>query len=175
MFNWHVLSILNGLDVIRLFYLAGISLLEATFWGFWGKMTPKTSNERKTLAESALSYAKLRLLSYFAWNYLYHLACAGAQETKKAGRKSQEVYISRMCGATPSGRIPTKLGTCVCIPNVIKHATFHRYILIGFRAVMCWSFHVAIGNPVRPYHSAKRYRAAGDKAIRSWMTVQFLC
>jgi len=27
MFNWHCLSILNGLDVMRLFYLAGISLL----------------------------------------------------------------------------------------------------------------------------------------------------
>jgi len=34
------------------------------------------------------------------------LACAGAQEKKavKQEEKSQEVYISRMCGATPSGQ-----------------------------------------------------------------------
>jgi len=34
--------------------------------GVWGKMTPKTSNERKTLAGRALSYAKLRHLSHCA-------------------------------------------------------------------------------------------------------------
>jgi len=66
------------------------------------------------------------------------LVCAGAQE-KKAGRqagrkeeKSQEVYISRMCGATPSGRIPTKLGTCFRLTDVIKHAKFHHYTCRGF-------------------------------------------
>jgi len=91
----------------------------AKFWGFLGKMTPKTSNERKTLAGRALSYAKLRLLSHCAWNYLFPFAlymCArkkGRQEGRKED-KLQEKYISRMCGATPSGRNPTKLGTCVC-------------------------------------------------------------
>jgi len=69
------------------------------------------------------------------------LACAGVQEKKaarKAGRKkSQEVYISRMCGATPSRRIPTKLGTCVRLTDVIKRAKFHRYNLRGFGAVRC--------------------------------------
>jgi len=63
------------------------------------------------------------------------LACAGAQEKIKAGRKeekSQEVYISRMCGVTPSGRIPTKLGTCVHLPDVIK-----RNNLRDFEAVRC--------------------------------------
>jgi len=50
-----------------------------------------------------------------------------------------------MCGVTPSGWIPTKLGTCVRLTDVIKHTKFHRYNLRGFGAVRCWSFHVAIG------------------------------
>jgi len=65
------------------------------------------------------------------------LACAGAQG-KKAGRKegkSQEAYISRMRGATPGGRIPTKLGKCVRINDLIKRAKFHRFNLRGFGAV----------------------------------------
>ena len=74
------------------------------------------------------------------------LACAGAQEKKgskegrKEGRKeekSQEVYISRMRGATPSRRISTKLSKCVCLTIIIKHAKFHRYKSRGFGAVRC--------------------------------------
>jgi len=49
MFNWHFLSILNGLNVIRLFYLAGITLLGAKFWG---KMTPKRQMREKQLLEA---------------------------------------------------------------------------------------------------------------------------
>jgi len=67
-----------------------------------------------------------------------------------------------MCGVTPSGWTPTKLGKCVWLTDVIKRAIFHRYNLRGFGAVRCWSFHVAMGNQGRPKHSAKRYRAAGD-------------
>jgi len=70
------------------------------------------------------------------------LPCAGAQEKRQEGRqegwreeKSQEVFISRMHGATPSGRIPTKIGTCVCLTDVIKRAKFHRYNLRDFGAV----------------------------------------
>jgi len=48
-----------------------------------------------------------------------------------------------MCGATPSGRIPTKLGACVRLPNLIKRAKYLRYNLRGFGAVRCLSFHVA--------------------------------
>jgi len=71
MFNWHFLSTLNGLDVIRRFvfgldFPTGGVILESL-----GKMTPKTSNERKILAERALPCAKLRLLIHCAWNYLY--------------------------------------------------------------------------------------------------------
>jgi len=67
------------------------------------------------------------------------LACAGAQEKKavKQKEKSQVVYISRMCGATPSARIPTKLGTYVQIADIIKNAKFHCYYLRGFGAVSC--------------------------------------
>jgi len=60
----------------------------------------------------------------------FRLACAGAQEKKEQESrqedKSQEVYISRNCGANPSGRIPFKHGTCVRLPDIIKHAKFHR-------------------------------------------------
>jgi len=70
------------------------------------------------------------------------LACAGVQEKKgrQEGRKeekSQEVYISRMRGATSSRQILTKLGKCVRLSDVIKSARFHRYNLRGFRAVKC--------------------------------------
>jgi len=51
-----------------------------------------------------------------------------------------------MCGATPSERIPTKLGTCVRLTDVIKLAEFHHFNLRGFGAVTYWSFHVAIGS-----------------------------
>jgi len=67
------------------------------------------------------------------------LACAGAQEKKavKQEEKVQEVYILRMCGVTPSERIPTKLGTCVYLTDFIKLTQFHRYNLRGFGAVRC--------------------------------------
>jgi len=64
------------------------------------------------------------------------LACAGAQE-KRQEEKSQEVYISRMCGATLSRRIQFKLYKCVRLTNVIKRAKFQRYNLRGFGAVGC--------------------------------------
>ena len=62
------------------------------------------------------------------------------RKKKRGGRKeekSQEVYISRMRGATPSGRIPTKLGKYVRLTDVIKLARFHRYKFRGFGAVKC--------------------------------------
>jgi len=66
---------------------------------------------------------------------------------EKGRKKSQEVCVSRnsrMCGATPSGWIPTKLGTSVRLTDVIKRAKIHQFYLKGFGAVRCWSFHVAI-------------------------------
>jgi len=61
-----------------------------------------------------------------------HIHKKGSREGRK---KSQEVYISRMSGATPSTRIPTKLGKCVRLTDIIKLAKFHLYNLIGFGAV----------------------------------------
>ena len=64
----------------------------------------------------------------------------GRKEEWKNGRKeekSQEVYISRMRGATPSRRISIKLGKCVHLTDVIKRAKFHRYKSRGFGAVRC--------------------------------------
>ena len=59
------------------------------------------------------------------------------REEGRKEEKSQEVYISRMRGATPSGRIPTKLGKYVRLTDVIKRAKFHRYKSKGFGAVRC--------------------------------------
>jgi len=56
----------NGLYVIRLFIFGWDFPTGGEILGVLGKMTPKTANERKTLAGRALSYAKLRLLSHFA-------------------------------------------------------------------------------------------------------------
>jgi len=141
-------------------YLAGInSLLGAKFWGVLDKMTHKTSNERKTLAGRALPYAKLRLLSHCAWNYLHPLGMctcarkkgrtAGRQEGRKE-EKSQDVYYSFMCWATPRGRISTKRDTWVHLTDVIKRAKFHCYNMRDFGAMRCWSFCVVIGNQGRP-------------------------
>jgi len=47
------------------------------------------------------------------------------------GRKEEKSHLSLMRGATPNGQIPTKLGNCVLHTDVIKHAKFHRYNLIG--------------------------------------------
>jgi len=52
-------------------------------------------------------------------------ASAGAQE--KMVEKQEEVTISiyfNMRGATPSGQISTKLGTCVRLANLIKRYRF---------------------------------------------------
>ena len=57
------------------------------------------------------------------------------REDGRKEEKSQEVYISRMRGATPSGRISTKLDKCVRLTDVIKRAKFHRYKSRGFGAV----------------------------------------
>jgi len=90
-----------------------------------GKSTPKTASERKTLAGKALPYAKLRLLSHCAWNYLYPfgLCRCARKKGRKAGRKkkSQEVYISGMRGETSSRRNPIKLSKCVRLTDVISN------------------------------------------------------
>jgi len=92
------------------------------------------------------------------------LACAGAQEQKgrKAGRKearkkSHKKCIFHVCVERPlaEGRsthvphmyqvwlesssrgIPTKLGTCVRLTDVIKRAKCPRYNFIGFGAARC--------------------------------------
>jgi len=58
-------------------------------------------------------------------------------EEKKAGIKSEEAYISRMRGATPSRWIQTKLFKCVRFTDIIKHAQFNRCNLGGFGAMRC--------------------------------------
>jgi len=68
--------------------------------GVLGKMTPKSSNKRKTLAGNALTYAKLRLLSNFACIISICFACAGTQENK-GRKKSQKKCIFYVCLERP--------------------------------------------------------------------------
>jgi len=104
--------------------------------GGLGKKTPKTSNERETLAGGTLrqtaSFKPLCVkLSLSVWPVMVR---------KKKGRKeekSQEVYILRMRGATASRQISTKLGNCVRLTDVIKLAKFNRYSVSFFGAVRC--------------------------------------
>ena len=125
-------------------------------WGFWAEWPPKRQNSEKHLLGGHFLTSNCVFWAIVRQIISIRLIYAGAQE-KKTGRKeerkeekSQEVYISRMCGATPSGRIPTKLGKCVYITKIIKLAKFHRYKCRGFGAVRCSNFYVAIGNSGRP-------------------------
>jgi len=151
-----LLSILNDLDVIRLFSFGWDFPTGGDILGVLGKITPKTSIEREKLAGTALPYAKLLLLSQCAWNFLYPFGLcwcarkngrkAGRQAGRKAGRKkSHEKCIFHVCG-----RITTRLGTCVRLTDIMKRAKFHSYRLRGFGALRCWSFQVAIGNQGHP-------------------------
>jgi len=129
--------------------------------GVLGQNDPQNVKWEKTLAGRALPYAKLRLLSHCAWNYLYPFGlCRCAREKgRRAGRnKSQEVYISHMRGATSRGLILTKQDKCVCLTDIIKRAKFYRYNLRGFGSVRCWSIHVATGNPDIPNTLCDDYR-----------------
>jgi len=153
------------------FYLTGISLLGATFWGFGAKWPQNVKWERNICCDGT-SLCQTASFKPLCSNLSLSLSVWSVQvrKTKKAGRKSHEVYISRTRGAIPSGRIPTKLGKCVRLTNIIKLAKFHRN---NVRVVMCWSFHVAIGNPGHPYHAAWRYRTAVDQKL-TWVQ-SFVC
>jgi len=95
------------------------------------------SNERKTLAVRALPYPQTA--SFEALCVKLSRRCA----RKKAGKKeekSQEVYISRMRGATrPSRRIPISNQTWqMCSSHrLIERVKLHLYKLRGFEAVRC--------------------------------------
>jgi len=107
MFNWHFLSILNGLEFIRLFFIwLGFPYWWRNFGSFWTKWPPKRQIRKKhllggpSLRQTASFEPMCVKLSLSVWI------------EKKAGRKeekSQKVYISRMCGATPSGRMQPNL------------------------------------------------------------------
>jgi len=155
MFNWRFSSYLERFRRYSTFFI----WLGFPYWGRncggLGQNDPKTSNKRKHLLGGHFLTLNRVFWAIVREIISIRLACAGVQEKKgiRAGRqeeKSQEVYFSRMRGATPSRRIPTKLGTCVHLTDVIKRAKFYRYILRGFGAVRCWSFHVAIRNQGRP-------------------------
>jgi len=155
MLNWHFLFILNGLDVIRHLYMAWISILGGEILGILGQNDPQnvkweknTCWEGYSLRQTASFEPLCVKLSLSVWPV--HVRKKKGSKAGRQEEKSQEVYIWHMCGATPSGRIPTKLGTRVRLTDVNKRTKFHRYNLGDFGAVRCWSFHVSIGNQGRP-------------------------
>jgi len=80
LFNWYFLSILSGLDVIRLFLLTGISLLGAKCWGHWGKMmTPKRQMREKHLLGGHFLTPNCVFWAIVRKIISIRLACAGAQ------------------------------------------------------------------------------------------------
>jgi len=85
MFNWHCLSILNGLDFIRIFVFGWNSQLRTNIWGFWGKMILEASNWDKNTDRDGTS---LRWTACFEplcvkYHYVFGL-CRCAR--KQAGR-----------------------------------------------------------------------------------------
>jgi len=151
MFNWHFLSIVKCLDVIRIFVFGwDFPAGGAKFWVFWAKWPPKRQIREKHLLEGHFLTPNCVFWAIVSEIISICLACAGSQEKKvvRQEEKSHKAYISR--GAIPSGRIITKLGKCVYLTDVIKLAKFHGYNLRGFGAVSGKSFHVAIGNQGRP-------------------------
>jgi len=147
MFNWHFLSILNGLDVIRLFIWLGFPYWGRNCGGNWAQWHRKVKWEKNICWEGTSLRQTASLEPLCVKVYLSVWPVQVSKKTNRiAGRKkSNEVYILRMRGATPSGWMPIKLDKCVRLTDVIKRAKFHRYNLRDFGAVRCWSFHIAIG------------------------------
>ena len=138
------MSILNGLDVIRLFLFGWDFPTGGEILGVLGQNDPQnvkieknTCWEGTSLRQTASFEPLCVKLSLSVWPVQVRKKKMGGRKEGRKEEKSQEVYISRMRGATPSGRIPTKLGKCVCLTNVIKRAKFHRYKSRGFGAVRC--------------------------------------
>jgi len=127
-FIWHLLSILNGLDVI------------------WAKLPPKRQMiEKHLLAGNTFLRQTASIEPLCVKLSQVRKKKKGCKAERQAGRKeekSQEVYISRMCGATPSGRIPTKLGTSVRLTDVIKRA--NNSIVITWEVSELWGVEVSM-------------------------------
>jgi len=100
MVNWHFLSILNGLDVIRRLHLAGISLLGATFWGLWGKMTQNVKLEKNTCWEGT-SLCQTASFEPLCVKLSLSVMPVQVRKNKKAGRKKShkkcifQVFVER--------------------------------------------------------------------------------
>jgi len=157
MFNWHFLSILNALDVIRLFYLTGIYILGAKLFlgGFWGKMTSKTSNE--IFLNACLESTSLRQtasMRHCAWTYLY--AC-GLCAMKKAGmharrKKSYKKCIFHVCVERPqTGGFQPNLDNVFVSPML---SNVQSFIVVTWEILELWGFEVSMlpywMNPGRP-------------------------
>ena len=124
---------MNGLDVIRLFLFGWDFPTGGEILGVLGQNDPQnvkieknTCWEGTSLRQTASFEPLCVKLSLSVWPVQVRKK---KREEGRKEEKSQEVYISRMRGATPSGRISTKLGKCVHLTDVIKRAKFHFYAL----------------------------------------------
>ena len=64
-FNWHVLSIFNGLEVIRRFRFAWDFPIRADFWGVLGAKHPHNEICNLSIPQKALPCVRPRILSYY--------------------------------------------------------------------------------------------------------------
>jgi len=111
---------------------------------FGAKWPLKTSNERKKLAERALPCATLRLLSQCACNYLYRFGlcrCARNKGSEEGRKKSQEVYITRLCRATPIGGFQPILEHVFALRTL---SNVHNFIVITGEVSELWGVEVSM-------------------------------
>jgi len=88
MFNRYVVSILNGLDTIQLFFLwLGFPYWERKCRGLGAKW-PLKHQLREKHVQGALTYTDLRVWAIVREIISIRLVCAGAQE-KKVGKKEE--------------------------------------------------------------------------------------
>jgi len=117
--------------------------------GILGKMIPKTSIERKTLAGRALPYAKLRRLSVKLSLSVWPVQVR--KKKRQAGRqeelRSHKKCIFHVCveRSLADGFQPN-----LAIMFVSRTKLNVQSFLLLERLRRCWNFHVAIGNQGRP-------------------------
>jgi len=87
MFNWHFLSILKGLDEIRLFLFGWDFPTGCEIVGVWDKMTTKRHMREKHLLGGYFLTPNCVFWAIVCEIISIGLACAGAQEKRQEGRQ----------------------------------------------------------------------------------------
>ena len=115
------LLIFNRLRAIRPFHFGWDFPAAGEICGVFGKMTPKKSKCRKTLAERTLSHVKPRILSYRTWKSVhgYGLYAWLGHKNKKKVIKGTRPGFSPPRGGATADTIPTKRDRVVDPRDVI--------------------------------------------------------